>query len=275
MKFFRHLIHVVFFITIGQSGFCQDIQMQEQELFLLFEQVKFAQNDAVKDSVNGLIISKFEKILKKKEAFEYSFSQLKNLGVLNSQDGRVRVLNWNIFHSDGSYHYFAFVQYKKRRKSEPKVFRLFDTGNLSVDDTQKVYSANNWYGCLYYDIKSVKSGRSRMYMLMGFDFADDFSNKKLLDVLYFKNSKPYLGKPIISYKNKLQNRLIFEYAEQARMSLRYDANYGMIIWDHLMPPNRTLLGKYEYYGPDGTHDGLRFERGGWIFYPNVEVLNLD
>jgi hypothetical protein len=34
-----------------------------------------------------------------------------------------------------------------------------------------------------------------------------------------------------------------------------------------------MEGKYEFYGPDFTYDGLKFEKGVWIHYQNIDITN--
>jgi hypothetical protein len=57
------------------------------------------------------------------------------------------------------------------------------------------------------------------------------------------------------------------------MSLRYDPQKKMIVFDHLSPTKPSLEGQYEFYGPDFTYDGLKFEKGVWEHYQNIEITN--
>ena len=45
------------------------------------------------------------------------------------------------------------------------------------------------------------------------------------------------------------------------MMLRYDDKLKMIVFDHLSPSKPSYEGKYQYYGPDFSYDGLIFEKG--------------
>ncbi len=273
MNITKHIIVFLIVLFLKQPILAQNIENQSEELSVLFEKLRLTNEDAQKDSLNDIILNSFEKILKQEKSFYHSFSRLNSVGIINSQDGLLRLFNWNVFYSNGTNKYFAFVQHKKKRRKAHKLYRLSDTGNLVAGNSNEVLPNSKWYGCLYYSIKEVKVGKNKTYMLMGWDAANDFSNKKVLDVLYFSRRKLFLGKPIISYKKQIVSRLVFEYAEQAQMLLRYDDKYNMIIWDHLSPSESSLKGQYEYYGPDGTYDGLRFERNKWIFYPNIKPLN--
>ena len=78
---------------------------------------------------------------------------------------------------------------------------------------------------------------------------------------------------IKSLLDKIIDNLAFVYNEKATMSLRYDEEKKMIIFDHLSPSQPSLEGKFEFYGPDFTYDGLKFEKGIWVHYPNIDITN--
>lgn len=275
MNKIRIFIMVFAFLISFLQITAQSLEQQEQSIFTLFEKMRLEDTDPQKDSINQLIINKFEAVLRDENAFDYPFSRLNSVGILNASDGLLRLFNWNVFHSDGSHSYYAFLLHKYKKRKAPRLYRLQDKGELPAGPNADILSANEWYGCLYYDIKPVKFGRNTVYMLTGWDAADLFSNKKVLDALYFEDNELRLGMPFINYRNKVYTRLVFEYAEQAKMVLRYDKRYDMIIWDHLAPSSPALEGKYEYYGPDGTQDGLNYERDQWVYYPDIEPVNTD
>ena len=45
------------------------------------------------------------------------------------------------------------------------------------------------------------------------------------------------------------------------MTLRWDEKEKLIIWDHLAPIESKYEGMPEFYGPDFTHDALKFKKG--------------
>jgi hypothetical protein len=48
---------------------------------------------------------------------------------------------------------------------------------------------------------------------------------------------------------------------------------NMIIFDHLSPSKPSYAGNYQYYGPDFSYDGLKFEQGIWELVENVDIRN--
>ncbi|MBA7588034.1 hypothetical protein ES708_30082 [subsurface metagenome] len=83
----------------------------------------------------------------------------------------------------------------------------------------------------------------------------------------------YMCEKIISYNGHLVDCIEFEYNEKAVMSLRYNKDAKMIVFDHLSPSNASLQGNYEFYGPDFSYDGLTFEKGIWVHYENIVITN--
>jgi hypothetical protein len=111
---------------------------------------------------------------------------------------------------------------------------------------------------------------------LGSDLNDLFSKKKLIEIVHFdSNDQPVFG--AFMFKNKEKNiaRVIFEYSAQANMGLMYDEKKGMIVYDHLSPFRPSLKGKYQFYGPDFSYDGLKFEDGIWNTYHDIDVRNYN
>ena len=69
------------------------------------------------------------------------------------------------------------------------------------------------------------------------------------------------------------DRMVLEYSTQVAMSLRYDPDMDMITFDHLVPFHPIYNGNYEFYGPDGSFDGLEFAAGTWIFREDIDARN--
>jgi hypothetical protein len=269
LKLFAILVSI--FLTGSLSA--QEMANHEQELLILFEKLRFEDTDSKKDSLNALILSKFKKTLEEPASFDYPFGQLRSTGILKSSDELLKIYNWNLFYENGSNKYFGFVQYRKKKRKTHKLYELKDkSAGMQAPELLKL-SAQNWYGCLYYNMVEKKVGRKTIYTLMGWDANDNFSNKKIIDILHIDKNNIYFGMPVLNYKNQTYHRLIFEYAEQAKMLLQYDKRYDMIIWDHLSAPNSDLKGKHEYYGPDGTQDGLNFKNDEWQYHPNIKPKN--
>jgi hypothetical protein len=49
----------------------------------------------------------------------------------------------------------------------------------------------------------------------------------------------------------------------------------MITFDHLVPFHPIYENNYEFYGPDGSFEGLQFEDGTWIQRTDIDARNID
>ena len=92
--------------------------------------------------------------------------------------------------------------------------------------------------------------------------------------MYFTSSgKPRFGKNIFKMGKKRTKRLIFEYSAQIVMFVRYEKRYKKIVYDHLIPSPKSMVGKYEFYYPDGTYDALEYVGNKWIHRSDFYATN--
>jgi len=47
----------------------------------------------------------------------------------------------------------------------------------------------------------------------------------------------------------------------------------MIVFDHLSPSRPEFKDMHQYYGPDFSYDGLRFESGQWVLVKDLDLRN--
>jgi hypothetical protein len=246
----------------------------EDSIKSLIANIIQAKADTQRFEINAKIDKLFGEILKTNESFDYPFDSIKNVSKLKSDDGFVRIINWNMPLENGKFVYFAYVQHRDKKK-KMELFRLNDKSEDITKPEFKELSDKKWYGALYYKILTNKSGKNTYYTLLGWDGNDDFTNKKLIDAFIFSGNKLIFGPSIFKVENAIQNRLIFEFAEQAQMMIRYDVNLKMIVFDHLSPAQEKFKAQFMYYGPDMSHDGIKFEKGNWVFKSNLDLRNMQ
>jgi len=207
------------------------------------------------------------------ESFDYHFDSLKFVGVIYSPDNKVKIINWNLPYNNRTHKYFGFIQYKKSKKTI-LTYELTDNSNKIKDPESAILSNENWFGALYYKIIINKHSGKTYYTLLGADLNNLLSKKKLVEILYFdRQNEPVFGKPVFKNRNQPVARILFEFNAQSNMVLTFDEEKKMIICDHLSPSRPSLEGQFEFYGPDFSYDGLKFERGIWNFYPDIDVRN--
>ena len=207
-------------------------------------------------------------------AFVYPFDSLKKVGKVSSNDEKLRVFTWNLAYDDGTDRYFGLFLYRRKNNEKPAVFRLTDQTDSIPDPVYSILDLNTWFGALYYQIVERKWEGVTLYTLLGFDPNDIFTSRKIIDCFYLKGDTiPVFGAPLFKMKDKIQNRVIFEYSAKASMSLRYIDNLKMIVCDHLSPAQPSYTGNHQFYGPDFSYDGFKFTDNYWVLFEDIDVRN--
>lgn len=229
-----------------------------------------------RDSLNTLFVRQFEAALHMPGSFGYPFDSLQHVGRLLSDDGRVRVFTWNIPQVGGTQQYFGFVQVNQGH-DKVKTYRLSDNRNAQVDIFNQQLSVDQWLGALYYQIVTVKTRKLTYYVLLGYDYNNLFSSKKVIEPLSLSlSSQPIFGLPVFDVDGKQRlSRIVFEFTARASMTLRYEARQLTIVFDHLSPSEPQLAGSLQYYGPDFSYDGFKLtpKDGVWHYVRDLDMRN--
>jgi hypothetical protein len=267
-------LNLIPFVSAQENEYSELTEL-EKHLSELFQFMSDASNDKDKNLINNDITISFEEALKIPGSFNYPFDSLKYIGKILSSDKRLRIYTWNIPYHDGTHQYTGYLQYIPEKTKEPEIFQLTDKSEEISIPTQAVLDNHHWYGALYYDIILCTDKKNRYYTLLGFDFNDIFSSKKVIDVLYFnEDNKPVFGKPLFEHDGNLATRIIFEFSARVSMTLKYHKEKEIIVYDHLSPSRPSLTGKFQFYGPDMSYDGLKFEDGIWKVQENIDIHNM-
>jgi hypothetical protein len=256
-------------------SYAQNLDAAADSLEKYFNLLAREKDDKQKEQLNEKIVVFFKNALEQEQSFEYVFSSLKYIGDLRSDDNNLRIITWNLPYADGTHQYFGFIQYQKNRRTI-LTYELSDQSEKIKNPEDQILSHQHWYGALYYQIVVQKHKRDVYYTLLGYDLHDLYSKKKLVEILHFdKKDNPVFGAPVFKNNRRHKMRLIFEYSAEATMALNYDPNQKMIVYDHLSPFRPSLKGQYQFYGPDFSYDGLKFENGVWNTYQDIDVRNLN
>jgi len=274
----------IFLRLILISGFClflfenvnafQDKEKKiaefEMEISSFSEQLRKSQNDAEKLEMNKKVIDVFNRMLSIEGSFDFPFDSLKYLGKIYSPDKLLRIFSWNLPMLDGTHRYFGYIQHKSSKNGSIKLYFLDDSKNSRLTN-DGIYTHDNWYGALYYEIVKTECKGKIFYTVLGFAFNNYLTNYKIVDVISFNNDEIIIGSPIFKFEESLYFRKIFEYSARVSMILRYEKDRSLIVYDHLSPSQPDYEGQYQFYGPDSSYDGLEFRNCFWNL---IEDLNL-
>lgn len=246
----------------------------EDTLKKLAPKILNSKEDREKYNANEKFTETLERALNFENSFDYPFDSLITIARLTAPDKSFRIFNWNLPRHDGTFEYFGFVQAYHKKSKTYKLYRLTDKSPETTSPENQILDYYEWYGAHYYKIILKKQNGKKFYTLLGWDGNDRLTTKKIIDVLYFpRGDRPKFGTPIFNIGKVVKKRMIFEYSSQAMMSLRYDEDKKLITFDHLSPPNPSLEGQYQYYGPDGSYDALKFKKGKWILMEDLDTRN--
>lgn len=230
---------------------------------------------------NKQFLAVWESIVQNPKILDYEFTLLKDISVLSPKNKKFKLLTWNLYKDDGTHIYFGYllVNNSKRIKkgflkfetiTSYDVFKLVDRSMTVSSPERYAGSPQKWFGMLYTQLVECDD----FYTLIGWDGNNKLTQRKFIDVLYFKsNGDPVFGKDVFKFPRKNPRRLMFEYSTDITMSVRYNEKRNQIIYSHLSSKKEgTLLeGEYQYYGPDGSFDALEMKKGKWVTIEDVDV----
>ena len=237
----------------------------------LLEQARNAENDSLRQALVTQFDNEFWNLLGKDETMSYPFDNIKPVSVLKSPDNKFRIFTWGLQFADGNYKYYGIVQINVQ--GDVVALRLNDMSDGTTNPSNANMQASNWYGAIYYDLVQLGGKKSNIYALIGWDGGDLFVNRKVLEQVRIATNNGgeiIFGGNFINEHNKKVDRLIFEFTERAVMSLRYDKKLKMFVADHLASPSE-YKGNTKFMGPDGSFDGYKYDKGFWMYVPDLDI----
>jgi hypothetical protein len=273
------IVCISILISFSVTGQVINTQLLKTENILkeYFTELYKSENDRSSDSLNILILRTFSEVLKNPESFSYQWDSLTMIGKVHSTDQKLNVYTWYVKQAKGNYLYYGFIQNNSggNKKPDIKVYSLTDKSKGMKNPEMQSLSADNWLGCVYFSSYFFSYKRVNYYTLLGYAFNNDFSNKKIIEVLTFnKEGDPLFGG---DFQLDLQNvkRVILEYSAQVVATIKYDEKLQMIVTDHLSPFEPMFSGNYRFYGPDGSYDGYKFQKGTFVLQKDIDARNLQ
>lgn len=306
------LLTLVFFLR-GQHSFASEPSSKDSAL-ALYQKILKNDGNRARDSLGKLFNEQMRSILQQEGAFKTSFPELDDhLGILYAPDRSFRLFNWNIAYTNGTHSYFAYILRKtghgNRELIELKPLQSASDrnkktgGGMRKQELERMdLQANEWLPALYYRIIQKEREGKRFYTLLGWEGKDQLTTRKMIEVLRFdEKGSPVFGLPAFKKaeedkdkqgwrekearrrrrttragrkKERPKERIIFEYTDDAVMSLRYEEDKDRIVFNQLVPKRPDLKGMYEFYGPDLFFNAYVWNKAGhWAFKKKVKPEN--
>lgn len=266
---------ILFFCSIGLYANAKGYDtayFHSKEFMLLELHANIAGAEgAEKKKLETVFFDSLYKVIHLPQAHLHAFDSAKVFGKISTKNYNLIIYNWNIPQSGGfnNYYCIALNYSKKEKKYLTTVFK--EQPGFLNNRPKKLASTDNWPGALYYDIIPRKYKGKVFYTLLGFDFNNLLSNRKVIEVISIDEFEKVVFEPnMFLREGKVYNRLIFEYNERAQMMLNYNEKEAQIEFDHLSPMRPSLENQYQFYGPDLSYDALIFEDGIWKYQSDIQ-----
>lgn len=271
-------IFIFFLISCSaQKGNNKLIAEYEDTLKVMAHLIMHGESEEEKIVANNAFIKNLTEVLQYEKTFKFPFDSLSTIARLTSPDNSFRIFNWLLRKDNGSYEYYAIVHYHNKNRNRYEIIPLVDNSVNIRNAEQEDLDALNWYGGLYYQIAYIKKSGRKFYTLLAWDGNDGSSTKKIIDVMYFSGkNKIKFGLPIFKKnKNESQKRVILEFDSKTAVSVKYHKKEQRIVFNHLIPARKDLVGLEEYYIPDGSFNAYKYKKGKWWLEEDVDVRNND
>ena len=92
-----------------------ELEMQELELNTTLLSFRKAITVEQMDTENENFKKQMYEFLQQEGAFNYAFKHLQSVAILDSPDGKIRMVNWNIEYPDMSYAYAGFIMINENK----------------------------------------------------------------------------------------------------------------------------------------------------------------
>lgn len=169
--------------------------------------------------------------LNQPNAHKFDFNTIPYLSTLISSNRQIFIFTWVVPKSNYTYENFGIVYFYDEKKKKYDIVELTDVKYEINNIDKKELRKNQWWGCLYYELIEVQVNNNKYYTLLGWDGSEQLVNKKVIDVLRISpNSGIVFGAPIFSGYGRQLKRVIFQYAKNATMNLRYERqSYEIVV----------------------------------------------
>jgi hypothetical protein len=211
--------------------------------------------------------SAMDSLLALPSSYDIDLDSIKWLSVLHGNGFKIVTWQWKV--NEEEYKYGGFIQWPSR------IVLLKDTRPFINGSSYNTYTANAWYGALYYEIIPFQRESKEYYILLGFNAENSSYNIKVADVLDLTGQEIKFGVPVFIGQDEPMTRILLSYADVSTVHIRYDKTLGGIIYDHL--ENLAGVGSNGESMPvsDGSLEGWILADGNWIYQEKVYDVKMD
>ncbi|WP_423735615.1 hypothetical protein [Chitinophaga caseinilytica] len=248
-----------------------ELEKRQDSLRAMSYEIINGKTQEVRSTRNDAFIPALVKALKTPYSFYYPFDSLTTMAKVYPADSTFRIFTWPLENDNSTFRHFGVIQMNTKDGSL-KLFPLFDNSDFTTN-TDTITNHHGWYGCLYYAIIQRRYFNAEYYTLFGWDANNMRSQKKIAEMLTFKDSVPVFGGPYFSFvedtvRKPTRNRFILEFKRDAAASLNWNPEANLIIYDHLISETGEETKKFTLV-PDMDYEGFKWQAGKWVHVEKI------
>jgi hypothetical protein len=248
------------------------LKLGEQELAPHAVQIIQGEEAINRITSDSIFVKNWVKLLKTKNSFYYPFDSLITISRIYAPDSSFRIFTWQLVIDDNSVRQHGAIQ-MNTADGALKLFPLIDKSDVIENLEDTVTSNLAWVGAIYYKMVEKVYKKEKYYTLIGYDENNIRSNRKIIEVLHFKDGLPVFGGgyfliPNDDIKPRNHARYIMEYKKEASPKLNFDNEMNMIVMEHLISESNQPAKAWTMIG-DGDYDGLKWKGGRWVLVPKI------
>jgi hypothetical protein len=268
-----------FFIILSSSSYNakgQDSLTETNDVLeKLFDRLVNNYNDTIRVRINDSIYAIVDSYVRYDNVIKHKFSSLRYLGEVTSPDSLIKIVTWNLILANNPGRYYCYIIKNEGTGRKNRIYSLTSGYKESPVKTDTIYTSDDWYGALYYDIRPYIINGKSCWVLLGIDYGNPLISRKIIDVLSFNQDDSILfGMKWFLSGEKLSFREVLEYGSSGMMTLRF-ASDRSIVFDHLVPFSASQKDDRQFYGPDYSYDAYTFGDGIWKLNVNVDARNKE
>ncbi len=276
MKYLTVIILVLFTVTTHAQRLSPSdkaaLDFFQDTLRAMSYDVINGKEESVRASRNDEFIPKLVTALKTKYSFYYPFDSVKTMAKVYPQDSSFRIFTWPLESDNSTFRHFGVIQMNTKDGSL-RLFPLFDN-SAYTKNTDTITGVKGWLGCLYYAIVQKHYFNAEYYTLFGWNAHSQSSQKKIIEMLTFKDGQPVFGGPFFSFAEDTvpkptRNRFILEYKREAVATMNFNPEIDMVVFDHLISETGGEGDKPYNMVPDLDYEGFKWKAGKWVHIEKV------
>lgn len=252
------------------------LKINEQQIVLSkqLDTIATYESDEERLKLNAAFVKDLVSVLKTPYSFQHNLEAITSLSILKAPNNAFKIFTWSIPLSNGTYKFYGAVQLSTKDGSLNLI--PLNDATESFTNVYELTNAKKWFGARYYELVPVSApGKTPYYILLGWKGNNLKTTKKVIEVISFKDNEIVFGKDIFQAKeaNNVKNRIVFEYSKKNSMTLFFDKNVNMIVFDHLAPFDSEMLGNYEFYASDSSFDGYTINYQKLYLKEDIKLKN--